>query len=164
MQRGFTLLETMITVAIVAMIVVAGGAFAQGFRPYAASSAVTRMAALLVTARSLAAASGNGATLTLVPSGDETTVTLYAGRPDGGAFGTVVTTDTLAATITSAGVAGSTVTLFIDSAGTGTASAWVPSQGVLAAEPACPGPLDLTFSVSGGHSVHALSCTDMILR
>jgi prepilin-type N-terminal cleavage/methylation domain-containing protein len=164
MQRGFTLLETMIAVAIVAMIVVAGGAFAQGFRPYATSSAVTRMAALLVTARSVAASSGNGATLTLVTSGDETTVTLYAGRPDGGAFGTVVTTDTLEATVTSAAVPGTTLALFVDSAGSGTASAWTVAQGVLATEPACPGPLDLTFFTSGGRTTHALSCTDMRLQ
>jgi len=166
MQRGFTLLETIITVAIVAMLVVAGGAFAQAFHPYAASSSVARMSALLATARSVAASSGNGATLTLTPApnGAQTTVTLYAGRPDGGAFGPVVTTDTLDATVTSAGVTGSTFSLFVDSAGTGTASSWTATQAASSVEPACPGPLDLTFAVSGGRATHALSCADMVLQ
>ncbi len=164
MQRGFTLLETMIAVAIVAMLVVAAGAYAQAFHPYAAASSVARMSALLVTARGVAAASGNGATLTLTPNGTRTTVVLYAGRPDGGTFGTVVTTDTLEATVTSAAVSGDTLALFVDSAGTGTASAWTAAQGTLSAEPPCPGALDLTFSAGGGHATHALSCADMVLQ
>jgi len=122
------------------------------------------MSALLASARALASSSGNGATVTVVPTGSQTVVTLYAGRPNGGAFGPIVTTDTLDAAIASAAMSTATFSLFIDSAGTGTASAWTTTQGVLNAEPPCPGALDLTFSAGSGRQTHALACTDMVLQ
>jgi len=163
-QRGYTLLEIVVTVGIVAMLVVAGGAFAQSMHPYAMPAAVQRLGSLLAMARSVAASSGNGATLTLTRSGTQTLITLYAGRPDGGTFGPVVTTDTLDAEVTSAAVAGDTFALFVDSGGTGTAAVWTAAQGTLATEPACPGALDLTVAINGGHQTHALSCSDMVLQ
>jgi len=164
-QRGFTLLEWVVTIAIVAMVVVAGGSFAYSLHPYATRSSVGRVSALLASARSLAAASGNGATLTFTAGTAQTTVALYPGRPNGGAFGAVVTTDVVDAIVASAGAGGGTTfALFVDSGGTGTASTWTPAAGTLAAEPACPGALDLTFTVGGASETHALACTDMVLQ
>jgi|GEM_PF-2055864 len=164
-QRGYTLLEMVITIAIVAMIVVAGGGFAVALHPFGTRASVQRVAALLATARSLAASSGNGATVTFTGSGDRTVVALYPGRPDGGTFGAVLTSDTVDGSIASAGAVGATTfALFVDSGGTGTVSTWTPASGTLPAEPPCPGPLDLTFTVVGGGETHALACTDMVLH
>jgi len=165
-QRGYTLLEWVITVAVVAMVILAGGAFANSRHAYATHSAVLRVGALLTTARALAATSGNGATLTFITTPTSTVVTLYAGRPNGGTFGTVVTSDTLEGGVTSVAVPAATtaMALFVDSAGTGTASTWMLASGTLAAEPACPGALDLIFTAGGATETHALSCSDMILQ
>jgi len=164
-QRGYTLLEWVITIGLMAVLLAAGGGFAYATRPYATRSAVSRVSALLVTARSVAASTGNGATLTFTAAAEnQTVVTLYAGRPNGGTFGTVLNTTTLPVAISTATIPATTFTLFIDSAGTGTASTWVLTSGTLATEPPCPGALDLTFASGGGSQTHALSCADMVLQ
>jgi type II secretory pathway pseudopilin PulG len=163
-QRGFTLLEMVITVGFIAILIIAGGAFAYSAQPYAARSAALRMTAMLATARQVAASSGNGATVTFSAVTGGTLVTLYPGRPNGGTFGPSTLTDTIPATVTSASVAASPLALFIDSAGTGTATAWAVTSPAIAVEPACPGALDLTFVAGSSSQTHALSCADMVLH
>ncbi|MFN2528867.1 MAG: prepilin-type N-terminal cleavage/methylation domain-containing protein [Candidatus Baltobacteraceae bacterium] len=59
MQRGFTLIEMAIATGILAMLVLAGAAFALGKRPMAMRQGAVEFSAQLQAALSLAAASGN---------------------------------------------------------------------------------------------------------
>ena len=75
------------TLAVVALLLAAGGAFSLGTRPYAVRAAQSQFDALLRTARALASTSGNGATIVVEPrnangSAAGFTATLYGGRPN----------------------------------------------------------------------------------
>jgi prepilin-type N-terminal cleavage/methylation domain-containing protein len=84
-QRGFTLLETIVAVGIVAML--AGVVFwSFAIRPAAASQAADDFDASFAAARAIAQAQPNGATLAFLPrSGgrDGFLLRVYAGRPNG---------------------------------------------------------------------------------
>gem|GEM_PF-1378208 len=70
-QRGFTLVETLVTVAIVAILFAAGLRIATLARaPGATANAVVQIDAGIALARSLARASGNGASLLVLPRTD----------------------------------------------------------------------------------------------
>jgi prepilin-type N-terminal cleavage/methylation domain-containing protein len=83
-ERGFTLVETVVTVAILAVLLAAGGVWLLGMRPGALTHATSDYDAALASARAVAETSGNGATLVFAPrDGGEPGFTLraYSGRP-----------------------------------------------------------------------------------
>lgn len=87
-ERGFTLIETVVTVGIVALIVAAGVWFALWQRPSALRASVDQFDAAMAAVNQLAPASGNGATLIFMPRFDGSgkqipgyVMRLYRGRP-----------------------------------------------------------------------------------
>jgi prepilin-type N-terminal cleavage/methylation domain-containing protein len=82
-ERGMTLVELLIAVAIVAAIAGAIAFLSRGARPYAMRSAVVQFDAAYAYAVSLAAASGNGATIVLLPRNGVPgfSIAIYSGRP-----------------------------------------------------------------------------------
>ena len=83
-ERGFTLIEMVIVVAIVATTVAAGVGLSLASRSFAVSAAATEFDHLLDSARTIAR-EVQGVTLTFVPDayGDGTEVRVLAGGPGG---------------------------------------------------------------------------------
>ena len=83
-ERGFTLVETVVTIGILAVLLAAGGAWLLAMHPGALMHATGDYDAALASARGIAMTSGNGATLVFAPrTGGALGFTLraYAGRP-----------------------------------------------------------------------------------
>jgi prepilin-type N-terminal cleavage/methylation domain-containing protein len=84
-ERGFTLLETVVAVAIIALLAgVVVWSLAQ--RPAAAWQAANDFDAAFAAARAIAQTQSNGATLAFLPRTDGKdgfTLRVYAGRPNG---------------------------------------------------------------------------------
>lgn len=82
-ERGFTLIEMTIAVAIVAMLAAAAGLWAMSLRPAGLRSALDQYDGALAAARALAQTSGNGATLAFEPDAHTGGFLLrvYRGRP-----------------------------------------------------------------------------------
>ncbi len=87
-QRGFTLLELAVVVAILAGLAAVPLAIAGAGRPLAMRSAVVQFDAAVAYARTLAATDGNGATIVFAPRRDAAgdvlpgfTAQVFAGRP-----------------------------------------------------------------------------------
>src|SRR5579885_1619356 len=76
-QRGFTLVEVLVSAAIVSLLVAAGFGLSASVHPLGARSAAAQFDAALDYARALAAQNPNGATLT-VSAGR---IAVYSGRP-----------------------------------------------------------------------------------
>ncbi|MBC5811082.1 MAG: hypothetical protein GIW95_09590 [Candidatus Eremiobacteraeota bacterium] len=108
------------------------------------------LTAMVETARSLAASSGDGATL-LIEEGEPgtTRLRLFPGRPrTGGSFDATVPpyrSATVAGPISSA-LGPLPLAIFIGTAGTWSAAVWSPRDGTLDAEPACT---DLILAIGG---------------
>jgi prepilin-type N-terminal cleavage/methylation domain-containing protein len=163
-ERGFTLLETALTIAIVAIVALATGAFFAASRPFGAHAASISFDALLGHARSVASTSGNGATIAVVNDATGFTATLYPGRPNAAGLGVAVETIHASAAVASAFTGATAFALFLNSAGIGTGAPWSAGDGTIAAEPPCPGALDLTFTAGTQTETRALACSDMRLR
>jgi prepilin-type N-terminal cleavage/methylation domain-containing protein len=175
-ERGFTLIEMVVLVAIVSLVAGFGyAALAQ--RPAQARTSATAFAGLVSEANALAAitddagaGAGSGATIGVVRDGDQYVATLYMYRPILGAkhlpsasphAPPLRTTTDIA--ITQGGRSlEPPFALFISPAGH--ASVQVPfTVGIdasLAAEPACPLPTGILIAfIDGVHNqAHALSC------
>jgi prepilin-type N-terminal cleavage/methylation domain-containing protein len=85
-QRGFTLIEMVVTVAIVSVLLLAGGVWMMGAHPGALRNALDDFDAQLAAGKAIAAASGNGATLAFLPNPSCASqcgfaLQVYAGRP-----------------------------------------------------------------------------------
>lgn len=81
-QRGFSLLETCVALAIASMLLVAGGVWLLGTRPGSLARTASDFDAALAAARAIAAASGAGATLVFAPRHPQGfTLRVYRGRP-----------------------------------------------------------------------------------
>jgi prepilin-type N-terminal cleavage/methylation domain-containing protein len=171
MQRGFSLVEMALTVGILAMLLFAGAAFALGSRPVAMNSAATGFEAQFEAARSLAAATGNGATIVVqprVPLGFKSIV--YAGRPTAGDALAVTSVPQIAsdAEISEAGFGRPPFAIFISGSGHVSMAGSYPSAAQfdspvmtpIASEPACPaaGSYALTFSANGAARTLDLAC------
>jgi prepilin-type N-terminal cleavage/methylation domain-containing protein len=164
LQRGFTLIEVLFTIAIVTIVALGASTLLASSNPFLTRGTSLAFDALLGNARAVAATSGNGATITVVNDASGFTATLYPGRPNTAGLGTAVQTLHENASLMSAFTNATSFAFFLNSAGTGTASTWTLTSGTLATEPPCPGALNLTIT-SGGHAVNAtLACTDMRLR
>ncbi|MBC5815819.1 MAG: prepilin-type N-terminal cleavage/methylation domain-containing protein [Candidatus Eremiobacteraeota bacterium] len=167
MQRGFTLIEMAIAVGVLAMLVLAGAAFAFGNRPMAMRQGAVEFSAQLQAARSLAAASGNGATILVKPRvagprpvGFQSMV--FSGRPTAP---NAVTSTNFAPVQSEADVAEATIgaptfSIFISGSGHVSMAAGDWTTNALGAEPSCPaaGNYTLTFSVDNATSTIMLPC------
>ncbi len=176
-ERGFTLLEALVTVGILALLLVAG-AWAFSLHPNALVAATDDVDAALASARAIAASSGNGATIAFAPRADARgnplagfTLRIYSGRPD--APGAVRATSAMPV-IADASVRERTLgappfSIFIDSAGNASGAASYPaidasgnaSFATIAQEPACPpGGFTLTLRdlQSRASATRTLSC------
>ncbi len=176
-ERGFTLLEVLVTVAILALLL-AAGAWTLSLHPSALAAAADDVDAALASARAIAASSGNGATLVFAPRTDGRgnrlagfTLRVYSGRPD--APGTVRATSAMPV-VADASVRERTLgtppfSLFVDSAGDASGASSYPaidaegnaSFAVIAQEPACPpGGFTLTLRnpQSRASATRTLSC------
>ena len=141
MERGYTLVEMAVAVGIVAMLVLAGAAFAFGSRPMAMRSAAVQFGAQLRAAKSLAAASGNGATIIVRPSGSSGfAATVYSGRPTrlGALTLSNIAPVTSDASVTEASVGAPAFSIFISGGGHVSMARGDIQGTALASEPACP--------------------------
>jgi prepilin-type N-terminal cleavage/methylation domain-containing protein len=147
-QRGMTLLEVLIAVAIVVLCAAAGIGLAQGARAFGMRSSTGQFDAVLAYAQSLAAASGNGATIgfdkNVAPGGAALpgfVLTVYAGRPTaaGAMHQSSLAPLQSPGTVTEAKLGGVPFTIFLNSAAHASATVGtVTTASVLAADPGCP--------------------------
>jgi prepilin-type N-terminal cleavage/methylation domain-containing protein len=175
-QRGFTLIETIVACAIVATLLVAGGAWMIGLHPGALAQATSDYDAALSSARALAMTSSNGATLVFAPilGRGGFSVRVYAGRPSGS--NTVQPTNAMPVT-SNAGISEKTLgappfAIFFGASGHVSGKASYPAIAAngnatfapIATEPACPaGGFVLTFSArSGASATRTLACTSSV--
>ncbi|MHB8141756.1 MAG: prepilin-type N-terminal cleavage/methylation domain-containing protein [Vulcanimicrobiaceae bacterium] len=172
-ERGFTLVELMVAVAIAMLFAVGIVAYSLARRPAALRTAVDRYDALMVQARSLAAASGNGATLVFLPRSNAAgtrvpgfTLRLYRGRPNAtGALAPAVAAQVISdADIREARLGTPPFAVFLASDGSASAlGAYPPSAGgfpTIANQPPCPGAqVTLEFRVPQAADTRLLSCS-----
>lgn len=140
-QRGFTLIEVVIVVAIV--ITIATFAFAAGPRrgSFGTRSALTQLDAALAYAKGLAATSGNGATLLFVPHIPGVAIEVYGGRPDApdALWSAGIAPFVLDVDVSESSIGSPPFALYLDSAGYAAAARFTgATPAPLAAEPACP--------------------------
>jgi prepilin-type N-terminal cleavage/methylation domain-containing protein len=171
-ERGFTLIELAVVVAIVVVLLAATAGFTLGSRPFALHSAVTQFDGLLAQARAVAATGGNGATLLFEPRSPlGTSISLYVGRPNGPPMSAAGPALRIDADVRASGAGPAPFAIFISSAGRATvlggypAGAFDPAHPQLvASEPACPVPqrraVLLTFAAARGSTELALGCSD----
>ncbi|SRR5579875_577084 len=154
------LLETVVAVAVAAMLVLAVAALALGRKPYALRSAVTSLASFVADARSVARTSGSGATIVIVPRDGGFAAALYPYRPLAGADLSLPAVRTLT------GSAAITATaIFISSSGTTSSSTtWLPASGTLSTEPGCTSGTQLTFSDGFATETHWIPCASAELQ
>jgi prepilin-type N-terminal cleavage/methylation domain-containing protein len=171
-EAGFTLIELAVVVAIVA-IMAAASIWLFGLHPGALRASVDGFDQRYAEARSLAATSGNGATIVFAPrtTGPGFVMSVYSGRPT--AASAVTRTNTMQlvsdADISEATLGSPPFAIFLSSAGNASASAQYPSFdnhgnatfAVIAKQPTCPsaGGFTLMFrSANGATDVRKLSC------
>ena len=173
-QRGFTLVELVVAVGIVALLAVAA-TLSLALRPGALRATVASFDASFATARAIAATSGNGATIVVAPRSDAHgrlpgfTLRIYRGRPT--AANAVALADVPAvvaeADVREAALGAPPFAIFLSSAGNASglasyptfASDGTPRFAPIAAQPPCPsGGLSLTFSSAHASQTRVLPC------
>ena len=177
-QRGFTMLETMAALGIVALLLFAGLRMATLARaPGATAEAAAQLDAALALARSLARASGNGATLLALPRNDPRgnalpgfRLVLYRGRPNAPGAASLTRELPLVAdaSLREASVGAPPFALFFRRDGSAVAlarptlsgSAAQPRFAIIAAEPPCPSATGLLLSVmrNGATVTRSIPC------
>ncbi|MBD5605140.1 MAG: prepilin-type N-terminal cleavage/methylation domain-containing protein [Candidatus Eremiobacteraeota bacterium] len=172
-QRGFSLLETIVVVAIVGVVAIATAA--RGPQPPRLRSASLELQAAFAETRALAAANAvanaTGATLVVEPLADgrDTRVTVYRGRPIAGAPPLVreegFASETLPAVVTVADEVPGPFGIFVSSSGfASVALDYAPDAAparTFATDPGCPD-AGLTISLTAGalHDARHFSCRD----
>ncbi len=150
-ERGFTLLEILMATGTLGILALALGSFSLGTRPGVVSASGAALPAVVARARTLAEATGDGATLALVPSELGFSVTLYPHRPIPGSTFSATWVERIenfrAYLASSAGGTGP-FAIFISSAGTASWAAWSAAGGTLESEPVCDAPLGLVLAPS----------------
>ncbi len=173
-ERGFTLVETVVAVGILAMLLAAGGVWMLGFHPAALAAATHGYDAALTDARELAQSGGNGATLVFAPRAEGLAgfvLRVYAGRPNApGAVSATTAMPLVAdASVREATLGAPPFALFVGASGHVSGLADYPALATdgtatftpLAGEPACPpAGYTLTFtSPQGVRATRTLPCT-----
>lgn len=155
-----SLIETFVTVATAATLLVSLGGFSLARKPYAMQAAVKSLRAFIADARSVAATSGVGATIVIASRNGGFAAALYPYRPLDGADLSLPAVRTLT------GNASVTATaIFISSSGTASSAAtWTPASGALASEPACTNGTQLTFSDGFASETHLVPCATAELQ
>lgn len=155
-----SLIETLVTVATAATILLSFGGLTLARKPYALHAAVESVRGLLADARSVAATSGDGATIVIASRNGSFAATLYPYRPLEGADLSLAPVRTLSGEGTLTRTA-----LFISSSGTVSSSpAWVPENGTLSSEPACTNGTQLTFGDGFATETHVVPCSSAELQ
>ncbi|MHB8148082.1 MAG: type II secretion system protein [Vulcanimicrobiaceae bacterium] len=177
-ERGFTLIEVLVAVGIMALLAAAGGVWMLATRPAALRAAVDGYDASMASALALAATGGNGATLVFRPRTDGRgsalagfTLDVYGGRPTGA--GAVSASGTMRV-VSDASVVEKTLgtppfALFLSTAGHPSGQAAYPPTGAngspafpaIAQQPPCPaGGFILTFTgPQGARDIRTLACS-----
>ena len=154
------LTETILCVAIIAMLLATLVAYALGQKTYAIRAAVSSFSAFVTDARAVAQTSGSGATIVI--AGDERggfVARLYPFRPLAGADLSAAPVRTLTANVSLTSTA-----VFISSSGTASATPWTPGGGTLASEPSCVNAIPLTFGDGISSEAHTIPCTQAELQ
>ncbi len=141
----------MLATALLGLAVVAFGAGSFASRPASLAAASAALPATVARARALAESSGDGATLTFAPSASGFVATLYPHRPVAGSSFSVATieqTEAFRVYLASSSAGTSPFAVFLSSSGSTSWAAWTPTDGSLAAEPACDAPLELVMGPS----------------
>lgn len=167
MRRGFTLVEIMVTVAILGITVVAT-AWALNARATQQHDDAAVLTSLIARARSIATTNGEGATLGVTSSANGgSVVTVYSDRPYPSSNVTAIESETLdASTITFDGVS-QPVAIFFDPSGAVSSSAWSNGQ-TFSSEPTCT--TNVSISLAPVHGTAAagaamtLACTNGVVQ
>ncbi len=172
-QRGFTLIEVLIVAAIVITVAVFVAA-AQIARPFGMRSAVSQFDAAVAYARSLAAGSGNGATIVFTARTDGQGAALpgfiaqvYSGRPNSLGPVAKVSNGTFSSSgdITESTLGKPPFSLFFNGAGhaSGITGAVTTSTDVNA-EPPCPSGRGMSFRFTDPRATdtRTLACTEPV--
>jgi len=171
-QHGFTLVETAIVVAVIALLVTAG-AFTFANKPYALRSSATLFDSALAHARSIAETSGNGATVVVAArNSDRAVLYVYRGRPnDPASMSLDAPAIEIEASVTASTLGNAPYAFFIDGAGqvraigsypplTNGAPAAFP---VLASPPPCDAPgYGVTLAAASGSEGRLLPCPGLV--
>lgn len=149
-----SLIETLVAAATAATLLVSLGGLTLARKPYALHAAVESLRAFIADARSVAATSGDGATIVVAPRDGGFVAKLYPYRPLEGADLTLPAVRTLTGT-----AAVTATALFISTSGTVSSSTtWTPASGSLASEPACTNGTQLTFTDGFATETHVVPC------
>jgi prepilin-type N-terminal cleavage/methylation domain-containing protein len=156
-ERGFTLLEVLIVVGIVALLVLAAGAFALGQRNYEIKAASDRFDSLVDAARAVARSSGNGATLTVTKGagGNGFVARVLSGRPNdvlAMSYAHIPALESHASIKETSDLnTEPPFAIFVNSRGNMSAAAgWVyPDSGTIAQEPTCTATIAIQFYENG---------------
>jgi len=181
-ERGFTLVELLVAVGIVAVLSVGIITLALAQRPGALAAATQEFDASLAAARAVAATSGNGATIVVAPrtvqAGQKPlpgfVLTVYRGRPTAANAVTATTVMPLVSdvAIQEATLGAPPFTIFLSSAGHASGIASYPSFDArgkpgfspVAQQPSCPkGSLTLTFTSTNATQMRMLPCRTLVL-
>lgn len=151
-ERGVSLVEVLIAAAIVAIMVAAVLNMTAASHPLGARSAISQFDTALAYARSVAATSGNGATIVLTQS----TIGVYSGRPTAsGAMhpAPIAPLPIDGASISEVALGAAPLALFVNSAGHVTMASFAgATPPPLASEPACPSSLQWVLKISDSRS------------
>jgi len=174
-ERGSSLIEIFFVISLV--VALTAGTYALSKGPGSVASSALALPRLFDEARALAATSGDGATVVLVPqktgSGARAfDVMLYRYRPRADASPTpgrstagivLDRSEHMMGSLATSATADGPVAIFISTSGTVSYAAWTPRAGPLAQEPACTAPLELTISAGPTAADFQLPCDQATL-
>jgi hypothetical protein len=159
-RHAFNLLETSVALAVAAATA-ASLLLALPRRATAAHDAYLVVQAQIAQAREIAKTSGNGATFVLVPKAATFTSAVYAGRPNGGTFAATPIDEQTQGVTAASNLAGSNpLALFFSASSTVTGASWSVGSGTLSTQPACTGPITITFTAGTQSVSGSIGCSD----